>query len=61
MDGHLDFNTAPGLCSSILLYDHRGRTDYQRRGAQDGHLDFHTDPGLCSLVLLYVHRDRTDY
>ena len=27
--------------SSVLLYVHRDRTDYQGRGAQDGHLDFH--------------------
>ena len=34
--------------SSLLLYVHRDRTNYQGRGARDGHLDFHTAPELLS-------------
>ena len=32
---------------TMLLYIHRGHTDYWGRGAEDGHRDFHTAPELC--------------
>ena len=48
-DGHLDFHTAPELCTLLRFfkfYDHRDCTDYLGRGVRDGHLDFHTAPEL---------------
>ena len=32
--------------SSVSLYVHRDRTDYQGRGTHDVHLDLHTAPEL---------------
>ena len=58
---HLDFHTAPELCSSKLLYVHRDHKVYYGRGTQHVHLDFHTAPELCSSKLLYVHRDHKVY
>ena len=40
------FHSFLGRSSTVLLYVHRDRTDYQGRGAQDGHLDFHTAPEI---------------
>ena len=63
---HLLFYTVPELClysSSVLLYIHRDRRDYQGTGepAQDVQLLFYTAPEPCLYFcseLLYVHRDR---
>ena len=46
-DGHLDFHTAPELCSLKLLYDHSKPYGLLGTGAQDVHLDFHTAPEVC--------------
>ena len=36
----------PKTSSSVMIYVHWDRADYQGRVAQDVHLDFHTDPEL---------------
>ena len=59
-DGHLNFHTAPDLCSLTLLYVQRDHKDYQGWPPRLCHSSWALNKESSSSVLFYVNRDQKD-